>query len=112
MKLGDVTIRFDEEQLKRFEAAAASIPDAMLEQRPTDSVTIEVPLLPLRLVPDAEAIPRGVGGFGLTERQGLALRGLMAGLNGIYPHASATNDVCAIRWLLDQIAEQVEKAGA
>lgn len=116
MKLGDVTIHFDEEQLKRFEAAAAAIPDGLLDKesasdRPADfpTVTITVPTGPVSRDEPAEAID-----LRLSTKQGKVLRGILNGLmmrgeTVNAGHRVATNHD-ALLWLLDQIAEQVEKA--
>lgn len=74
-----------------------------------ERITIEVPFC---RVPDNDPYPISVAVPVLTERQGIALRDLIAGLNGKWSASKLTPAPAAraIRWLLDQIADQMEKA--
>lgn len=114
MKFDGITLRFDEEQLKRFEAAAASIPDGLLGKQPVDSATIEVPIGKgdLRTIFSTILAP-DLDGIALSRRQGTTLWLLLRTLTEQHTVLASGKDIVnrtdAIRWLLDQIADQMKK---
>lgn len=107
MNFGDLTIKFDEDQLKRFEAAAASVPDSMLEQPTALGVTSVTIVVPIGKVPGNRVPPESNAGIDLTARQALAVERIVRGHS---PCAMVPDYPGVFRWLLDQIADQMEKA--
>ena len=110
---GDVTIKFDEEQLKRFEAASARFPEDVLlspsEKQAQSTVTIEVP------VGAGTELLRchSIGTINLSARQGAALHRLVYSLidcNALISGKKVVNRQDAIQWLLDRVADQIDEA--
>ncbi|KKK87610.1 hypothetical protein LCGC14_2751540 [marine sediment metagenome] len=119
MKLGNITIKFHEEQLKRFEAAAARFPEDVLvsssEKQAPSSVTIEVPR---GEHPDRGACLCDSVHVHLSATQAGTLDRLTRSLdhggarfrgNDGTTHLPVMSEDDAVRWLLERIGDRVRE---